>query len=151
MQKEYFDGAVSLKAETGLDLFRTYDGYRAKEIFAPLSEEQFWTEVTEAIPEEEANGMIEPVDQVKYFTDIVQSHLDGVAKTRNYDGILSLCSYVTSTNATFSKEGQAGVEWRDAVWAKCYEILDAVKAGTRTDIPTAEQLILELPVFTWGD
>ena len=47
--------------------------------------------------------------------------------------------------------GATGADWRDDVWSKCYEILDAVKAGTRTDIPTAEQLILELPVFTWGD
>lgn len=78
----------------------------------------------------------------------VQHHLDIKARERNYDGILSLCTYATSVNPKFAAEGQAGVEWRDAVWAKCYEILADVQAGTRP-APTAEQLIAELPGFTW--
>lgn len=82
------------------------------------------------------------------MTAAVQAHLDDKARERNYDGILSLCTYATSLNAKFAAEGQAGVEWRDAVWAMCYEILADVQAGTRP-APTAEQLIAELPSFTW--
>lgn len=82
------------------------------------------------------------------MTSAVQSHLDAKARERNYDGILSLCTYATSVIPKFAAEGQAGVEWRDAVWAKCYEILADVQAGTRPT-PTAEQLIAELPGFTW--
>lgn len=82
---------------------------------------------------------------IQSLTSAVQSHLDTKAKERNYDGILSLCTYATSTNVQFAAEGQAGVTWRDAVWAKCYEIMDA---GTQP-APTAEQLIAELPVFVW--
>lgn len=85
---------------------------------------------------------------VQEFTFTVQSYLDTTAKTRGYDGILSLCSYATSKNATFAKEGQAGVEWRDAVWAMCYEILAEVQAGTR-EVPT--DIISELPVMNWGE
>lgn len=84
------------------------------------------------------------------YTDMVQAYLDSTAQTHNYDNILSLCTYATSTNEKFRREGQAGVEWRDAVWAKCYAILDEIKAGTRPQ-PTVEQLIAELPIFTWGD
>lgn len=82
------------------------------------------------------------------YIDMVQAYLDSTAQTRNYDNILSLCTYATSTVEKFRREGQAGVEWRDAVWAKCYEILADIQAGTR-GVP--EDIISELPVFTWGD
>ena len=84
------------------------------------------------------------------FTNLVQNYLDTKVKERNYDNILSLCTYATSTNPAFAKEGQAGVVWRDSVWAKCYAILAEVKAGTRAT-PTEEELLAELPLFTWGD
>lgn len=80
----------------------------------------------------------------------VQSYLDSTAKQMGYDGIVSLCSYKGSTDAIFNKEGTAGVAWRDLVWRTCYTIRDEVLAGTRT-IPTVEELISELPEFTWGD
>lgn len=86
----------------------------------------------------------------EYIT-LVQQYLDSTAKSRGYDGIISLCSYKGSTDAVFNKEGTAGVAWRDSVWRTCYSIRDEVLAGTRTEIPTAESLISELPIFTWGD
>lgn len=82
------------------------------------------------------------------LVNAVQLHLDAVAKTRNYDGILSLCSYATSINTTFKAEGQAGVTWRDAVWAHCYQVMADVQAQTRT-VPTVPELIAELPTITW--
>lgn len=89
-----------------------------------------------------------PEEVIAGMTAAVQQHLDVKARERNYDGILSLCTYAASPSSKFAAEGQAGVEWRDAVWAKCYEILADVQAGTRP-APTAEQLIAELPGFTW--
>ena len=82
------------------------------------------------------------------LTSVIQSMLDEKAIERNYDSILSLCTYATSPTAKFSDEGQAGIVWRDEVWAKGYSILADVEAGTRS-IPTADELLAELPDFVW--
>lgn len=82
------------------------------------------------------------------LTGAVQRHLDAAAQARNYDSILSLCSYAGSAHTKFGPEGRAGALWRDAVWAKCYAVLADVQAGLRT-APTADGLIAELPALVW--
>ena len=84
----------------------------------------------------------------KVLTDAMQSHLDQTAQERGYDGILSLCSYATSANARFGPEGQAGVTFRDAVWAYGYQIIAEVQAGTRP-VPSAAELVAALPSIVW--
>lgn len=85
-------------------------------------------------------------------TEIVtatQQRLDDFARTRNYDGILSLCTYATSTVPKFQAEGQYGVTARDATWAKLYAMLSEVEAGTRP-VPTGfADIEPELPALTW--
>lgn len=83
-----------------------------------------------------------------HFTTLVQSYLDDTGRQRGYDGILSACTYATSTNTRFAAEGQACVNLRDEVWTSCYAIFDAVAAGQRP-IPTWEELLAELPVIQW--
>lgn len=85
---------------------------------------------------------------LQMYTDAIQEHLDTEAQTRKYDGILSLCTYVTSPSPKYSAEGQAGVEWRDAVWSYASNAFAEVALGTRPQ-PTIEELIAELPVMVW--
>lgn len=85
---------------------------------------------------------------VAQYTAAVQKHLDDFARTLGYDGIMSACTYDTSTVPKFKAEGQYAVEARDATWVKCYEVLAAVEAGSRP-MPTLEELLTELPVLTW--
>ena len=82
------------------------------------------------------------------YTAAIQKRLDDFARTRNYDGILSAATYATSAVAKFKAEGQYAVEARDATWAKGYEILAAVQAGTRP-APTLDELAAELPALAW--
>lgn len=84
----------------------------------------------------------------KSVTDAIQAHMDAVAQTRGYDGILSLASYASSDNERFGPEGKAGLAWRDAVWAYGYALLDDVLSGKR-EIPTIEEIIEELPEMVW--
>ena len=79
----------------------------------------------------------------------VQAALDTKARERNYEGILSLCTYANSENVTFKAEGKAGVVWRDTAWDYCYKTLDNVQKGKRTQ-PTIEAFIAELPKMDWA-
>jgi hypothetical protein len=90
-------------------------------------------------------------EQIKSeITTAVQNHLDNFAKTRNYDSILSACTYATSTVAQFANEGQLCVNLRDATWAKLYQIMQEVEAGTRP-MPTGfADIEAELPELSWG-
>lgn len=106
-------------------------------------------EIPDPTPEELAAAVAAEQQQIiDSLTAAVQAHLDAEARTRNYDGILSACTYATSTNSRFAAEGQACVQWRDACWDTCYAVMAAVQAGQRS-IPTPEQLIAELPPMVW--
>jgi hypothetical protein len=89
------------------------------------------------------------VDVQQVIVDATQKRLDDFARTRNYDGILSLCTYATSTVHKFQTEGQYGVNARDATWATLYTILEEVLEGIRpppTGYADVEPL---LPVLEW--
>lgn len=120
----------------------------------PALVEGVWTQqwvVTDLSQEVIAQNQAKYLDNKKLeLQAFVQAHLDATAHTRNYDGILSLASYVNSTNPVFAAEGQAGLTWRDAVWAKCYEVLADVMAGTAS-VPTQEELIAVLPAIVWPE
>lgn len=83
-----------------------------------------------------------------YIGEAVRQHLDTVVGQRQYDSILSAISYANSTNAQWAAEGTAAKTWRDAAWAKVYEIMVQVQSGQRP-IPSVTEVISELPVIQW--
>ena len=83
------------------------------------------------------------------FTSAIQQRLDGFARTRNYDSILSACTYATSTVPKFKAEGQACVNLRDATWAAAYQILANVQAGTRPMPTSIADIEADLPAAVW--
>lgn len=85
------------------------------------------------------------------ITGQVQKRLDDFAKTRDYDGILSAITYVTSTNPKFAAEAAYCLSARDATWTKMYELLDEVLAGTRPIPLSIEDIESELPVLVWPE
>lgn len=98
----------------------------------------------EEIPLEEMAARV-----VAEITEKTQARLDAFARTRNYDGILSLCTYATSTVPKFAAEGQCGVNSRDATWATLYSILAEVEAGTRPVPSGYADVEQDLPALAW--
>jgi hypothetical protein len=106
-----------------------------------IKREQEEAERLANMTEEEKNAQIQA-----QLTAAVQNVLDSEAQKLNYDSCLSVCSYVDTGVTKFDDEGKAFRAWRSAVWAKGYEILNAVLAGER-EIPTEEELLAELPAL----
>jgi hypothetical protein len=91
--------------------------------------------------------MPDKADQETYIK-AAQKYLDTEAQSRGYDGILSACTYANSTSPRFRDEGKACVEFRDAVWLKCYKLLEDFNAGT-IEQPTLKKFLKKLPAITW--
>jgi hypothetical protein len=81
-------------------------------------------------------------------TAAIQRALDTEAKTRGYDGILSLASYATSTSARFKAEALAGIRWRDAAWVWAGTYLADVQAGKRKELSIPE-ILAAMPKMEW--
>lgn len=90
-----------------------------------------------------------PEQIIKSYEDAVQKHLDQTAQSRGYDNTYTCLSYLSSTDEIWNREANAFNAWRDQVWRKCHEILNAVMAGT-IQPPTVEELIAQLPVIDWN-
>lgn len=83
------------------------------------------------------------------IVDATQRRLDEFARTRNYDGILSACTYATSAVPKFAAEGQYAVQARGATWAALYQFMANVQAGTRP-VPTGfADIEPDLPALEW--
>lgn len=84
------------------------------------------------------------------FTRTIQQRLDDFAKTRNYDSILSACTYATSLMTKSKVEGKTCVNLRDATWAAAYDILAQVEAGTRPMPESIADIEADLPALVWS-
>jgi hypothetical protein len=115
-----------------------------------------WQRVVPSAPEQVGGQWVQgytvenmgTAEIVAAVTLAVQQRLDDFARTHNYDGILSACTYATSTVPKFAAEGQYAVTARDATWATCYQIMGDVLQGLRP-MPTLEQTLAELPQLEW--
>jgi hypothetical protein len=88
----------------------------------------------------------------KLYRDVVdktQQRLDEFARTREYESILSACTYSTSTVEKFRIEGQYCVEARDATWNKLFQILEEVQTEQRPTPTSYDDIQSDLPILEW--
>jgi hypothetical protein len=92
------------------------------------------------------------VDQmVDSFKAAIQANLDAFVQQRGYDGILSACTYASSTVTKFRQEGQRCVDLRDQTWAASYVLLDEVMQGSKPMPASIDDVRNVLPALTWED
>lgn len=131
-----------------------YDNLReyVKEVAPALIDGKWWRQYEVCafdIDTIKKNEDLERARLLKHIVDSTQAYLDTFAKTRNYDNILSLCTYATSLVEKFRIEGQYGVELRDKTWARLYELFNEIKNGTRVQPESFEDIRSELPIPIW--
>ena len=80
--------------------------------------------------------------------DAIHAHLDDVARARDYFSWETLTQFADSSIPDWVADYQAAIAWRDAVWVHAYTVIGQVQQGLRT-VPTAEELIAELPTIVW--
>ena len=112
-----------------------------------------WTATWSVIdlPEEAiANNIANATKQVQESVVVAtQARLDDFAKTRNYDGILSACTYAGSLIPTFKSDGLYCCTARDATWAALYAFMAEVQAGTKPMPTSFADVSPLLPELTW--
>ena len=154
---------TSFPSSPSAELFESYGVYEVAQATQPTYEvsthrvtegtptllDGVWTQVWNviALTSEELIQYQANVQQT--IVDQTQQRLDDFACTRNYDGILSLCTYATSTVPKFQSEGQYGVEARDATYATLYNLLSEIQTGTRPMPSGFADIEADLPILTW--
>jgi hypothetical protein len=115
----------------------------------PVKVNGAWVQQWSVVPLTPAEQQAAGAQVQQEIVAATQQRLDDFARTRNYDGILSACTYATSPTAKFAAEGQYCVGARDATWARLYGMLNEVQAGTRPAPTSFADVESELPVLTW--
>lgn len=81
------------------------------------------------------------------YTAALEAVYDAKARERRYDSRMT-CALRAGYPGPFQAEGQAFAIWMDTCNAHAYEVMADVQAGER-EMPTAEELIAEMPELTW--
>jgi hypothetical protein len=106
----------------------------------------------EEIPDDatEILAFFNPPLAIPDYQSAVQSHVDQMARSQQFNDGVTLASYKDSTNALWAAQAAAFIAWRDQVWAYSYEQLAAVQAAIRPQ-PSIQELIAELPAISWPE
>lgn len=87
------------------------------------------------------------IDEIKIA---VQNVLDAKAQELEYDDGFTLATYATSTKERYRNQAIQFIAWRDNMWDKCYEILNAFQSG-EIEMPTIEYVLERLPSLNWDN
>jgi hypothetical protein len=115
----------------------------------PVQEGDIWNQTWQVVPltPEEIEANLQALQAGIVWQ--TQQRLDDFARTRNYDNLLSACTYASSKVAKFAEEGQYAVTARDDTWDTLHNILLEVQAETRPVPSGFADIEPELPVLAW--
>jgi len=105
-------------------------------------------EIPDPTPEEiAAQQASEQQRIIAELTKALEAHYDLVAQAKKYDNRLT-CALRAGYAGPFKAEGTTFAIWMDTCNAYAYQVMGDVLNGLRS-IPTAEELIAELPAASW--
>lgn len=120
----------------------------ANEIISQLPD---WALQAQSLWEAHHDSVINPPvvpPTVNDFIAAIKKHFDTVAQEKQFDGAVSIATYVTSLNAQWKAQADTFIAWRDSVWEYAYQEFDKFQSGQRP-MPTIADFIAELPVIQW--
>lgn len=111
--------------------------------------------VVDMTPEEIAEREADEAASVRVptladYQAAIQDHVDGVARSKQYNDGAALAGYINSTVEPWAAEASVFIAWRDAVWVFVYGELDKVMNGQREQ-PSVAEFIGELPEVSWPE
>ncbi len=80
---------------------------------------------------------------LKSYSKAIEARLLEIVKQYNYESVLSMASYVTSTNDLWRAQSIAFVAWRDSVYEYAIAVQESVEQGGQ--LPSLEQFIEAIP------
>lgn len=103
---------------------------------------------------------IEEVETIEVVEDVIDTEAQTIATYKtyylavfnaklalmDYDDIATVTMWANKEGSSFQAEAKTLLNWYEAIINKNYEILNAVKAGTR-EMPDKEQYLSELPSY----
>lgn len=110
-----------------------------------------WAVKAEALWQERHDAVMNPPimpPTVNDFVSAIKQKFDTVAQEKQFDGQISIATYVTSLNPQWKAESDAFIAWRDAVWEYAYKEFSKFQSGELT-MPSIADFLAELPVIQW--
>ena len=86
------------------------------------------------------------VEKTKMYCSLVNSILTQKALEMGYDGVISILSYLSSTNAQWRAEAETFNAWRDSVWAAALPFINDFSAG-KAERLTDDDFLSMLPIM----
>ncbi len=102
---------------------------------------------TEELADREASRKRSLLNQI---TEQAQRALDKFAQDRGYAGIVSVCTYDTSSVPRYAADALRARTLRDQWWEQLNVIVSEVQAGTRPEPTSLNDLLPDLPELTWA-
>jgi len=93
-------------------------------------------------------GLVLPAPTIEDYKLAIQTHIEAVARAKDYDSAVSLAGYKGSAVEAYAADADAFTTWRDPLWQTVFGILADVQSGAISQ-PTIAELIAMLPAPPW--
>lgn len=107
-----------------------------------------WT-IQKTVVDKTAQEIADHKDSVvRGLRGLIRGHLDDGARSLEYEDMVEMITYKTSTIPKFATEATQASTWRDDCWAAVQALFQEYKVGTRAR-PTTAEVLAALPAAPW--